>query len=323
MVYTISSSRLRKLTIPFVDIQVARLSFAKGSEIKVEQIHYSKHGSHDIIQVEDSDVVFLTLGSTACSTIGSNHAPPVPLPSIHNASKDDSWRLWSSLFFSELLNTPHIAQLGNPQSFFSRITQSTSLRFTITLRSPRFFDLFEELTSNKPGRGGITTFKDSSWLMSVVVPHQPYFPNQPDHVQVFWGYALSPEKPGDLVQKPMVECTGREIFQELLGHLNFPEDPSWEDAIIIPSIMPYATSPLLSRKCDDRPHVIPKGSNNLALLGQFVEVPQDGVFVLEYGVRAAQTAVFNIMGVQKQPKDMYNGDKNFIALTQALKAVFS
>lgn len=320
----ILSSLFWELTKSMVDIEVTRLSFAKGSEINVEEIHFSKNDNLGTIHVEDSDIVFLTLGSTtACTTIGDNHSPPTPLPSIHDAGKDFSWRLWSSLFFSELLGTTHISQLGNPKSFYSRMTQSTSLWFTVTLKSPRFFELFEDLTSNKPGRGGLTTFKDSSWLMSIVVPHQPYFPNQPDGVHVFWGYALSPDKSGDLIQKPMVECTGQEIFQELLGHLSFPEDSTWNNATIIPYVIPHATSPLLTRTCDDRPHVIPKGSKNLALLGQFVDVPLDGVFILEYSVRTAQTAVFNMMGMQKKPKEMDNGDKSFMALTKTLKAILS
>ena len=320
----VASSRIRGLADCMLDIEVTRGSFAEGSEITVGQLHFRKDESHGMIPVKDSDIVFLTLGSTAaCTVVGSNHSPPVPLPSVQHPPKDGSWGLWSSLFFSELLNTPHTAQLGNPTNFFSRMTQSTSLWFTVTVTSPGFFNLFEKLTSNKPGRGGITTFKDSNWLMSIVLPHQPYFLNQPDNVQVFWGYALSPDKPGDLIQKPMLECTGREIFQELLGHLDFPYDLSWKDAIVIPSIMPYATSPLLTRKCDDRPHVVPKGSSNLALLGQFVDVPQDGVLGLEYSVRAAQTAVFKIMRMQKEPKAVYNGDMNFIALTQTLKAFLS
>ena len=35
-------------------------------------------------------------------------------------------------------------------------------------------------------------------------------------MQVFWGYALQPDRIGNFVAKPMSECTGAEILQELL-----------------------------------------------------------------------------------------------------------
>ncbi|KAH6662186.1 67 kDa myosin-cross-reactive antigen family protein [Halenospora varia] len=308
------------------DTGAVRLTFAENSDIKVNGIHFSKDDDKEFIQVEGSDVVFLTLGSTtACASVGNNHSPTGPLPFAHDAlsASDAGWSNWSSLFFSSLINTPHIAQLGNPLSFYSRMTESRSLWFTVTLENPEFFKLFEKLTSNDPGRGGLTTLKDSSWLLSIVVPHQPYFLNQPDDVRVFWGYALFPEKTGDSVRKPMFECTGQEIFMELLGHLNFPEDSSWLNSITIPCMMPYATSPLLTRTHEDRPQVIPKRSSNFALFGQFVEIPEDGVFPLEYSVRAAQTAVFKMMGIQKQPKDICKGDQNLKTLAQALKALLS
>jgi len=190
--------------------------------------------------------------------------------------------------------------------------ESSSLWFTVTLRNPEFFRLFEKWSSNAPGTGGLTTFKDSNWLMSIIIPHQPYFLNQPDDVNVFWGYALFPEKTGNIMRKPMVECTGQEIFTELLGLLNFPEDPTLANAIVIPLMMPYVTSPLLTRTCEDRPQVVPEASANLALLGQFVEIPQDAVLTMEYSIRVAQTAVFKMMGVQKKPKDIYKGEQNFM-----------
>ncbi|KAH8655156.1 oleate hydratase [Tricladium varicosporioides] len=308
------------------DTGAVRLTFADNSNIKVNGIHFSKNDNEEFIEVGSSDIVFLTLGSTtACASIGDNHSPTGPPPSTHDAlrASDAGWGNWTSIFFSSLINTPYAAQLGNPLSFYSRATESCSLWFTVTLENPKFFKLFERLTSNKPGRGGLTTLKDSSWLLSIVVPHQPYFLNQPDDVKVFWGYALFPEKMGDSVHKPMFECTGQEIFTELLRHLDFPEDSSWQNSITIPCMMPYATSPLLARTLEARPQVIPKGSNNLALLGQFVEIPDDGVFPLEYSVRAAQAAVFKMMGIQKQPKDICKGNQNLKTLAQALKALLS
>ena len=52
-----------------------------------------------------------------------------------------------------------------------------------------------------------------------MLPHQPHFIGQPEDIEVFWGYGLHVDKPGDFVKKPMSACTGREIMTEILGHL--------------------------------------------------------------------------------------------------------
>lgn len=46
----------------------------------------------------------------------------------------------------------------------------------------------------------LITFKDSKWLLSIVVPHQPHFLGQPKDVQVFWGYSLFTDRVGDFVK---------------------------------------------------------------------------------------------------------------------------
>lgn len=96
--------------------------------------------------------------------------------------------------------------------------------FTVTLKNPAFFDKMIKFSGNQPGTGGLVTLKDSNWLMSIVLAYQPHFANQPADVQVFWGYALFPDRVGDFVPKPMTECSGEEILQELCGHLRFDLD---------------------------------------------------------------------------------------------------
>ncbi len=63
----------------------------------------------------------------------------------------------------------------------------------------------------------------------------------------------------------------------------------------------HITSMFLVRKTGDRPEVVPEGSTNFGLLGQFVEVPEDVVFTVEYSVRTAQMAVFKLLKLDKQP----------------------
>lgn len=119
----------------------------------------------------------------------------------------------------------------------------------------------------------------------------------------------------------MAQCSGEEIFEELLAHLRFPLHPTLDNAITIPCLMPYITSQFLTRGPKDRPAVIPEGSTNLAFLGQFVEIEEDVVFTVEYSVRGAQEAVYGLMGLKKQPTKMYHGDRHPMVLAKALKTL--
>jgi oleate hydratase len=306
------------------DTRVTALSFSPVSTITVSEIHLNKKGATGIIHIEPQDLVFLTLGSmTACSSLGTNTTAPSPIPTVTDAIKapDGAWSLWSSLTNQSL--NPHAHHFGNPHNFYSRTSESNWLSFTITLKSPEFFERLEKWSGNAPGTGALITLKDSAWLMSIVIPHQPHFLNQPKDVQVFWGYGLFPDRVGDFAKKPMSACTGAEIFTELLGLLNFPEHPTVENALTVPCMMPYITSQFLTRKEGDRPEVIPKGSTNLALLGQYVEIPKDTVFTVEYSVRAAQMAVFELMGVGREPKGIYMGEHSVKGLVEALRMLLT
>jgi myosin-crossreactive antigen len=64
-----------------------------------------------------------------------------------------------------------------------------------------------------------------------------------------------------LVKKPMADCTGREILQELLGHLQFDHDEAHaaemlDTSTCIPCLLPYSTSQVLARADGGAPHVV-------------------------------------------------------------------
>jgi oleate hydratase len=303
---------------------VTTLSFVPGSDITVSEIHFTEPGTggKGLIHVEAHDLVFITLGSmTACSSLGSNTKPPAPLTSLSNALEDGAWHLWSQLVNPEV--NPHYAQFGNPSNFYSRPQESSWLSFTVTLGDPEFFDRLERWTGNKAGTGALVTFKDSPWLMSIVVPHQPHFLNQEEETQVFWGYGLFPSHVGDVVKKQMSECSGQEIMTELLNNLDFPLHPILDNSLTIPCMMPFITSQFLTRKAGDRPEVIPKGSTNLALLGQFTEIPLDTVFTVEYSVRSAQIAVHELMNTEHKPKDIYKGEHSPKVLVESFRTLLT
>jgi oleate hydratase len=292
------------------------VKFIEGIPATVDEIHLTENGTALVANVDPDDIVFLTLGSmTANSTLGTNtKAPPA---TAEEKKQDGSWDLWNKLAAKDE------KLFGNPQIFSSRIQQSQWESFTVTLKDPEFFNCIINFSKNQPGTGALMTFKDSNWLMSIVVPTQPHFIDQPEDVQVFWGYGLFPSQSGNFVQKPMLECNGQEIMTELLGHLKFPVKSILEHSITRPCVMPYITSQFLTREKTDRPLVIPENSTNFALLGQFVEIPEDTVFTVEYSVRGAQLAVFELMGLDKTPKPIYKGEHHIGVLVQTLQKLLT
>lgn len=96
---------------------------------------------------------------------------------------------------------------------------------------------------------------------------------------------------------------------EILGHLRIESDASQilDAAICIPCLMPFITSQFLRRESGDRPQVMPKGSKNLAFMGQFCELPDDEVFTVGYSIRSAQTAVYSLLQINREPPAVYKG----------------
>jgi oleate hydratase len=194
-------------------------------------------------------------------------------------------------------------EFGNPDAFCGKPDESMWMSFTPTINNnPELMNYIQKFTRNHPGGGALVTFKDSKWLLSIVVARQPHFKNQPDNCQIFWGYSLNMFADGDFVKKPMYKCTGAEIMTELMGHLHIPKKDQakmMKGVICRTAIMPYITSQFQPRLLTDRPLVNPKGYENFAFISQFAEQPDDVVFTVEYSVRAAQRAMYYLMGVDK------------------------
>jgi oleate hydratase len=159
--------------------------------------------------------------------------------------------------------------------------------------------------------------------MSVVLAHQPHFLDQPHDVTVCWGYGLRPNSAGDFVRKPMAECSGAEILEELCAHLKFTCDLPLilATSTCIPCLMPYITSQFMPRRMGDRPPVVPNGSTNIAFIGQFCEIPGDVVFTIEYSVRSAQIAVYSLLHLDKTVAPIYRGYRDPRVLLDALRTM--
>lgn len=300
---------LREQGVDFVmDCQVTDLEPVEPQgRFQVRTIVCQRAGRAERIELGDDDLVFFQNGSmTDASSLGSMHSAP-PKRSKHDSG---GWALWEKLAQGR-------PEFGNPSAFNSSIAESMWESFTVTLKDSAFFDKMRAFSGNEPGTGGLVTFKDSNWLMSIVLAHQPHFANQPADVQVFWGYALFPDRIGDFVAKPMSECSGEEILRELCGHLRFDLD-AVASANCIPCRMPYITSMFMPRAHSDRPLPVPENSRNLAFVSQFVEIPDDVVFTVEYSVRAAQMAVYQLLDVQREVPPILRHDHSLKTQLEAL-----
>ena len=258
-----------------------------------DKIVYMRDGKKRSVAIAPADIVLFTNG---CMTDNSNEAGT---DTVARYIKDDtapSFELWRKIADGR-------PEFGDPDVFCGRVDESMWMSFTTTInKNPRLLDYIQRFSHNYPGGGALMTFKDSAWRLSIVVARQPHFKKQPMDTQIFWGYSLNMFVDGDYVKKPMYKCTGREIMTELMGHLQIPrqnQSDMMRGVICRTSIMPYITSQFQPRRPGDRPNVIPNGYENFAFVSQFVEVPDDVVFTMEYSVRAAQRAVYYLMGVDK------------------------
>jgi oleate hydratase len=295
-----------------LNTRVTDLRFLHDSSgYNVQRIVCNHDGRVDEMKIGKKDIVMVTAGSmTEATSFGSMDSAPV----LKGKSDGGSWALWEKIAADQ----PQLP-FGRPANFTDHIQESKWVSFTTTLRDPAFFRLIRDLTGNVPGEGGLITFPESGWLASIVLPHQPHFIGQPADVNVFWGYGLSVDKPGNFVKKPMSACTGQEIMTEIMGHLRIETDSKkiLETCTCIPCMMPFITSQFLRRAEGDRPKVIPEGLTNLAFIGQFCEIPDDVVFTVEYSIRSAQMAVYSLLGLNRTPPPVYKGSHDPRVLLKA------
>lgn len=85
--------------------------------------------------------------------------------------------------------------------------------------------------------------------------------------------------------------------------------PRMGEMSCVPCMMPYIDSEFMPRVAGDRPSVISVGATNYC------------VFTVEYSVRSAQTAVFGLLGLDREVSPIYRGDHDIRVLRNALKAL--
>lgn len=298
-----------------INATVKDIEFADGEGITATALYIEDSEGEKVIKLNKGDVCIMTNGSmTDSATLGDLHTAPEYKPEDPISAK-----LWKKVASKK-------PNLGNPSPFFDYPEETNWESFTVTCKGNKLLKLIEQFSGNIPGSGALMTFKDSNWLMSIVVAAQPHFKAQPMDTTIFWGYGLYTDRIGDYVKKPMRECTGEEILIELLHHLHLEDkqEEILETVInVIPCMMPYIVSQFQPHKMTDRPKVVPEGSTNFAMISQFVEIPEDMVFTEEYSVRAARIAVYTLFGVKDKeicPVTPYKKDPK--VLKEALKTSY-
>ncbi|MEI9916021.1 MAG: oleate hydratase [Methylovirgula sp.] len=287
---------------------------ADPSQRLLTRLHVRDKSGDSTIELAPDDVAMLTLGSiTADATYAGNDT----VPDLIRDRRDGAWALWETV-------AKKANDFGRPNTFDGNIDENKWESFTLTMHGDLLLKRLVAYSGNEPGTGGLMTFVDSGWLMSIVVPHQPHFPNMPADTYTLWGYGLFIDDVGDYVKKPMAKSTGKEILTELIGQLGFDDirDAALAATDVTSVIMPYASALFSRRIPADRPLVIPKGSANFAFLGQFVELPEDTVFTVEYSVHCAMHAVYHLYGIDKKIPPIYNGLTDPKVGLKALKAAF-
>jgi oleate hydratase len=289
-----------------VDFKAAR------DKITASKIHYTQAGEAKEISLKNDDIVLVTNGSKVADSRSGTMDDPAP---VERGRLDGSWTLWENMI-SSLKNARQTAgalrceepvEFGDPAVFCGNIERTKWIVFSVTAEDDTFLKSYTEFTGNADGDTDLVTLIDSNWYMSVHVPKQPQFPDQPRGV-VFWmGYGLIQDKEGDYVKKRMPDCNGTEILTEVCKQFGFDAELPHilKTSNCIPSMMPYDTAHFMPRKNSDRPKVVPPGSTNLAFIGQFVDIPDECSFLVELSIRSAMAGIYTLLGVDKEVPPIY------------------
>lgn len=284
-------------------VETIEVDTSNGKKLAQKMIIQQNRVKKEII-LSENDLVFVTNGSITESSTQGDHYTPAPV--THELG--GSWNLWKNL-------ATQSPDFGHPEVFCEGIPkESWFVSATVTWENFDIEPYLERLTkrklrSGKVVTGGIISIKDSNWMMSFTTNRQPHFKEQNDNQTVTWVYGLLSNTPGNYIKKSIEECSGQEIVQELMYHLGLPEEEiqriSKESTTVIPVYMPYITSYFMLRKPGDRPLVVPKGSKNLAFIGNFAETERDTVFTTEYSVRTAMEAVYQFLDLERGVPEVF------------------
>ena len=303
-------------------IDVKNVIFKSKQNKKVAtKIVYENDGETKEIDLTEDDLVFITNGCcTDTSCYGDqDNAPDL---SIIKNGKGESWDLWKNIA-SQASN----GEFGNPDKFCNHVDKTNWMSATIEVSDDDIIKHIINICKRDPREGkvttgGIVTVKDSmeNWYLSWTINRQPQFKSQNKNSVLVWLYALSTNKPGNFVKKPIKECTGKEVCEEWLYHIGLPINEIEKYADICNTTtcyMPYINAFFQPRKEKDRPLVVPKNSINFAFVGQFAETPRDTIFTTEYSIRTGMEAVYTLLKVDRAVPEVWGSKYDVRELLKA------
>ena len=94
-------------------------------------------------------------------------------------------------------------------------------------------------------------------------------------------------------------------------------DSNWLMSIVL------ITSMFMPRLKSDHPLPVPPNCRDLAFISQSVEIPDEVVFTVEHSVRAAQTAVYQLLGIKHSIPPITRHDKSISVLIHTLGKAFA
>ena len=228
----------------------------------VKALRIRRNQDEKVIALDENDLVIFTNGSmTAASTLGSTSEPAV----LNRREPGGAWALWKKLAASR-------PGFGHPEVFIGDIDKSKWLSFTATTTLPLLRQLVEKMTNITLGRGGLISFKESNWLMTIKFNYYPAYPGQPEDAVVWWGYGLNPDSEGNFVKKKMADCTGEELLREAFLHLHFEDhlDLLIKHSKAIPCMMPYNYEPVHAAREGRSPRGRSRGLGESRLRGSIL-----------------------------------------------------
>jgi len=168
--------------------RVTDVDFAgPGQPRRATRLYVQDSTGASTIKLGQNDFTFITIGSiTADSTYGGNNT----VPPLVRDRVDHGWSLWEAL-------AKKAPDFGRPNTFYGNIDENKWESFTLTMHDDTLLNRIIEFTGNEPGTGALTTWIESGWHLSMVVPAQPHFPQQQENTYTLWGYGFEIDDDGD------------------------------------------------------------------------------------------------------------------------------
>ena len=303
-------------------VDVKNVIFTSKQNKKIAtQIIYENKGKEKTIDLIEDDLVFITNGCcTDTSCYGDQNT--IPDLSIIKNGRGESWDLWKNIA-SQATN----GEFGNPDKFCNHVDKTNWMSATIEVSDENIIKHIINICKRDPRKGkvttgGIVTVKDSmqNWYLSWTINRQPQFKSQNKNSVLVWVYALNTEKLGNFVKKPIKLCTGMEVCEEWLYHIDIPTNEIVKYADMCNTTtcyMPYINAFFQPRKEKDRPLVVPKSAVNFAFIGQFAETPRDTIFTTEYSIRTGMEAVYTLLNVDRAVPEVWGSKYDVRELLKA------